>query len=854
MPIFMKNKMGTNEEHKDTDIILNSWKIPILYLLQLFDDYDCEALKKQALKTAQDAYSSQISRINFNETNHKPKVTTSTKEHCQPDIFVGKLKSYQLKGMNWLANLYYFGINGILADEMGLGKTVQSVAFLAHICEEYDTWGPFLIITPASTLHNWTCEISRFVPSFKVVPYWGNPEERKNLRKFFDGKGLGTRDASFHVVVTSYQLVIQDFKFLNRLKWNYMVLDEAQAIKSINSQRWKQLLGFSCRNRLLLSGTPIQNSMAELWALLHFIMPSLFDSHNWFNEWFSKDIEGHVENKTTVDEKHLNRLHMILKPFMLRRVKTEVENELSDKIEVMMYCPLTLRQKYLYDGLKNKISIEELLRSSMNNLSFQSVTNSLMNLVMQFRKVSVGNHPELLERREVKSPFTVIPEPYLLPKLLYRESLFNQLLPSRNHLINNHLSIFHPDYVYHSLKHNNKDSCFSFLRFIDMSVGEFSNFISGGLCASRIKSSPVLSDLVFTSFKSNFYTFSEHTIHFVPESHAHRLMRCQKLKNKIRVQDLNLDINVKSECDDATSSSSPLLFNGADDEDSDMKPFGNVSSNINLNLSLPTTPNKIVGSRSPTKSSPTSYLRSPRKTSSKHSIKAKINIKKEEVEEAHTSFGYPEFPHLERDPILRTCQATTIPTFLLHTCPKAHSMYRECYAYDMSSAYENSVIFGCCSSPELSSLLFGSPQLELDWRERNSRIKPPDIEGLWGLSPKLGWNRILIPDKHTLIMDAGKLYVLDSLLSRLKAGNHRVLIYSQMTKMIDLLEDLIVFYYYYPILLQEYMWHRKHKYMRLDGSSKISDRRDMVEDFQNKYPTFKSESADVYNVLSEISQ
>nr|XP_053648225.1 chromatin-remodeling ATPase INO80-like [Cherax quadricarinatus] len=117
------------------------------------------------------------------------------------------------------------------------------------------TWGPFLIITPASTLHNWTGEIARFVPSFQVVPYWGNPEERKNLRKFFDGKNLGTREASFHIVVTSYQIVIQDFKFLNRLKWNYMVLDEAQAIKSINSQRWKLLLGFSCRNRLLLSGT-----------------------------------------------------------------------------------------------------------------------------------------------------------------------------------------------------------------------------------------------------------------------------------------------------------------------------------------------------------------------------------------------------------------------------------------------------------------------------------------------------------------------------------------------------------------------------------------------------------------------
>lgn len=199
------------------------------------------------------------------------------------------------------------------------------------------------------------------------------------------------------------------------------------------------LLGFSCRNRLLLSGTPIQNSMAELWALLHFIMPSMFDSHNEFNEWFSKDIESHAENKTSIDEskifryvaieltrffgawivlnvrlsvsEHLTRLHLILKPFMLRRIKKDVENELSDKIEIMKYCPLTSRQKMLYAGesciknelhyswqcgvglivvfyvaLRKKIHIEDLLHSS-NTSQSQAFTSNLMNLVMQFRKV-----------------------------------------------------------------------------------------------------------------------------------------------------------------------------------------------------------------------------------------------------------------------------------------------------------------------------------------------------------------------------------------------------------------------------------------------------------------------------------
>lgn len=126
---------------------------------------------------------------------------------------------------------------------------------------------------------------------------------------------------------------MQDEKYFQGVKWQYMVLDEAQAIKSSTSMRWKTLLSFKCRNRLLLTGTPIQNSMHELWALLHFIMPSLFDNHDEFSEWFSRDIEGNVgDKKGEMNEGQLRRLHMILKPFMLRRIKKNVQNELGDKV------------------------------------------------------------------------------------------------------------------------------------------------------------------------------------------------------------------------------------------------------------------------------------------------------------------------------------------------------------------------------------------------------------------------------------------------------------------------------------------------------------------------------------------
>lgn len=451
---FMAKKLGNPDAASQHDSILDHLDEEANPQLAYLDDYDCQATKQRVMDNVSTAFhvhqqqtqqydvQEELEALPSNEVHSRP-------EHAQPKIFQGSLKSYQLKGMNWIANLYDEGINGILADEMGLGKTVQSIAFLAHIAEQYGIWGPFLVISPASTLHNWQQELARFVPDFKVIPYWGSPQERKILRKFWDARNLHTPEASFHVVVTSYQLIVTDYKYFNRIKWQYMVLDEAQAIKSASSTRWKMLLGFNCRNRLLLSGTPIQNSMAELWALLHFIMPTLFDSHEEFNEWFSKDIESHAENKTGIDEKHLSRLHMILKPFMLRRVKKDVENELSDKIEIMMYCPLTNRQRMLYQALKRKISIDDLLYSGGTSATAQNATTTLMNLVMQFRKVC--NHPELFERREAKSPFFFQPLSYVLPKFLFRQGFLNTSFPSRRHLLLGRFFIWCPEYIHRSL-------------------------------------------------------------------------------------------------------------------------------------------------------------------------------------------------------------------------------------------------------------------------------------------------------------------------------------------------------------------------------------------------------------------
>ncbi|XP_075048643.1 chromatin-remodeling ATPase INO80 [Mixophyes fleayi] len=733
------------------------------------EDYDSDYFKSQALKNAEEAFRiHQAQTRSFDEDSKESRIAAlrvanksesgfgesyslanpsirAGEDIPQPTIFNGKLKGYQLKGMNWLANLYEQGINGILADEMGLGKTVQSIALLAHLAERENIWGPFLIISPASTLNNWHQEFSRFVPRFKVLPYWGNPHERKVIRKFWGQKTLYTQEAPFHVVITSYQLVVQDVKYFQRVKWQYMVLDEAQALKSSSSVRWKILLQFQCRNRLLLTGTPIQNTMAELWALLHFIMPTLFDSHEEFNEWFSKDIESHAENKSAIDENQLSRLHMILKPFMLRRIKKDVENELSDKIEILMYCNLTSRQKLLYQALKNKISIDDLLQSSMGTTQqAQNTTSSLMNLVMQFRKVC--NHSELFERQETWSPFYLAIRPYEISKFLYRQGNIEYFNYSRNRWLRVLLSPFAPDHIQQSLFHRNRsdqESCFSFLRFINMSPAEKANLMLQGHLARWLA--------LYLSLKA-----------------AYRLHHSRSWKEKsesgtsfayLANKDLILWVDF------------PLSF-------------PSIHSSPTLQKLVFTCHYKPI-------SGFTNHVLHRRKAGQPH--------------------------------VLR-CQITELPSFLCVSPPLVTAAPIDTYCCDRSAEYERKMLKDGGSPEARQCLIFGAPELHADWSMRDLHFFPERPSGLLAIRPLHGWSSIRIPDKESLITDSGKLYALDLLLTRLKSQGHRVLIYSQMTRMIDLLE--------------EYMVYRKHTYMRLDGSSKISERRDMVADFQSRTDIF----------------
>ncbi|KUI66776.1 Helicase SWR1 [Cytospora mali] len=315
-----------------------------------------------------------------------------------PFLLRGQLREYQHYGLDWLAGLYANNTNGILADEMGLGKTIQTIAFLAHLACAHEVWGPHLVIVPTSVMLNWEMEFKKWCPGFKILTYYGTQEERKRKRQGW------TNDDVWNVCITSYQIVLQDNQVFRRRRWHCMILDEAHNIKNFRSQRWQTLLGFNTQSRLLLTGTPLQNNLTELWSLLFFLMPSengvggfadLKEFHDWFARPESQILEHGREQMDDEARAIISKLHKVLRPYLLRRLKADVEKQMPAKIEHVEFCRLSKRQRELYDGFLARSETRDTL-SSGNYLS-------IINCLMQLRKVC--NHPDLFVDRPIMTSF-----------------------------------------------------------------------------------------------------------------------------------------------------------------------------------------------------------------------------------------------------------------------------------------------------------------------------------------------------------------------------------------------------------------------------------------------------------------
>ncbi|MCJ1401909.1 swr1 complex component [Xylographa trunciseda] len=639
------------------------------------------------------------------ESNSLPATPVSTKplRTQVPSLLRGTLREYQHYGLDWLAGLYANGTNGILADEMGLGKTIQTISLLAHLAVEHEDWGPHLIVVPTSVMLNWEMEFKKFLPGFKILTYYGTQEERKQKRK-----GWLDND-KWNVCITSYQLVLQDQQTFKRRAWHYLVLDEAHNIKNFRSQRWQTLLTFRTQGRLLLTGTPLQNNLTELWSLLFFLMPSDstdtgiagFAGLQDFTSWFKKPVDQILEQgRETMDDEAkelVHRLHGVLRPFLLRRLKADVEKQMPGKYEHVVYCKLSKRQRYLYDGFMSRTQTRETLAHG-NYLS-------IINCLMQLRKVC--NHPDLFETRQIVTSFA-------MPKSAVADFEIKELLVRRKLLRQDIMQEVNLDVV---------------------------NLLPGA-------NGPISAlDTIQNS----------------------RLGALGRLRQLVNQQFGRILPNMQF---DGTTIDSTLAFmenNARSSALEDLRHCAYLTS-----------------------------LKSQRRPLYSHSLMERLRIGVKQL---------PKSPMPQRKAQLAEWSFNVSPVMedIVLTLPRRSEAMR-------AVVEKFACITPAVVAPEINSLVLSARGIEVVQQAKQMYPEDAFHEARMRLS-------IAFPDKRLLQYDCGKLQRLDILLRTLQAGGHRALIFTQMTKVLDILEQFLNIH--------------GHRYLRLDGATKIEQRQILTDRFNN---------------------
>ncbi|CRG91522.1 hypothetical protein PISL3812_08571 [Talaromyces islandicus] len=620
-----------------------------------------------------------------------------------PHLLRGTLREYQHYGLDWLAGLYDNHINGILADEMGLGKTIQTIALLAHLAVEHEVWGPHLVVVPTSVILNWEMEFKKWCPGFKIMTYYGNQEERKQKRRGW------TDDSSWDVLITSYQLVLQDQQVLKRRNWHYMVLDEAHNIKNFRSQRWQALLTFKTRARLLLTGTPLQNNLTELWSLLFFLMPSdedgagvegFADLRN-FSEWFRRPVEQILEHgRETMDDEAkqiVTKLHTVLRPYLLRRLKADVEKQMPAKYEHVIYCRLSKRQRYLYDGFMSRAQTKETLASG-NYLS-------IINCLMQLRKVC--NHPDLFETRQISTSFvmstSLATEYETKANLVRRRLLFQHPFDNLDLEFLNLAPVFREDLSKRLVQDTSRIMAFEPLKTLRERQYLRTNW-QMGFDGSSVRSTLESMENIARKKRMNEL---ESTLYFESNRHGRRPVWGKNLIDFLTIE----------------------------------KPYNGFSTRGSLRVS-----------------------------------------KLEQLAN----------------------QSSVLASMINSIEDRALSM--EGYIQR----------FACVTPAATATGTTEAAITPLETRYFDRDMKYHQYDPFHEAQMRLS---IAFPDKRLLQYDCGKLQQLDKLLRKLQAGGHRALIFTQMTKMLDILEQFLNIH--------------GHRYLRLDGTTKVEQRQMLTDRFNN---------------------
>lgn len=630
-----------------------------------------------------------------------------------PFLLRGTLREYQHYGLDWLAGLYENSTNGILADEMGLGKTIQTIALLAHLACVHEVWGPHLIIVPTSVMLNWEMEFKKWCPGFKILTYYGTQEERKRKRQGW------TNDDVWNVCITSYQIVLQDNQVFRRRRWHYMILDEAHNIKNFKSQRWQTLLGFNTHSRLLLTGTPLQNNLTELWSLLFFLMPNehgvggfadLKEFHDWFARPESQILEHGREQMDEEARGIISKLHKVLRPYLLRRLKADVEKQMPAKIEHVEFCRLSKRQRELYDGFLARNETRDTL-SSGNYLS-------IINCLMQLRKVC--NHPDLFVDRPIMTSLRMdksVANNYDITERLVRYKLLKEDPMSKVNFgvmnmmptLHEHLSVSETDRTKQLSAH---DLLFS-LRDIQQERAQSS--------LMRFDPSTTRSNLASLDSRARWDRYQQLL-------HLRYLNALGREQRPIYGKQLREFLTIGL----------------------DKRPF----------RPRPRVPKQVMNWFAED-----SFIL--------QTMVPTLEQRARSLERTISKFACVTPAVVTRD----------MDPFLLGT--------------EGVQAFTDADLK--LSAP-VRRLPFIPPESPIDpWHESRMRLS------------------IQFPDKRLLQYDCGKLQALDKLLRKLQAGGHRALIFTQMTKVLDILEQFLNIH--------------GHKYLRLDGSTKVEQRQILCDRF-----------------------
>lgn len=693
-----------------------------------------------------------------------------------PPLLRGTLREYQHGGLDWLANLYDTETNGILADEMGLGKTIQTISLLAYIACYRNVWGPHLVVVPTSVMLNWEMEFKKFLPGFKILTYYGDIAERKRKRMGWRNTGKDM----YNVVITSYQLILQDAAAFKMRAWHYLILDEAHNIKNFKSQRWQTMLTLRTERRLLLTGTPLQNNIDELWSLLYFLMPAGFAGEGRIAnlEEFTLALKNPTsqildQGRQQLDaeaQKIVARLHEVLRPYLLRRLKSEVEKQMPGKYEHVVYCKLSKRQRQLYDGFMGRADTKQILSSG----NYMSIINCLMSL----RKVC--NHPDLFETRAIVTSMAMpksVAAQYEIKDLLIRRRLHEGLQEKQVSL--DALNMVFARRERTQMRHARRSQQIRATRPLEDLIERQTRRINKPSLATSSSLETALSILA----RREQVAVRDH------------LQTCLSLT---RARTQFLPIYGKEIIDAVTV-------------DWHAHTFGPRRAGIRILKPTPPPPNSYYPMQQPLQPQlmPV-YPSHPHGSNHQFGQSTTIIPPKQEDQQYdvfrryHGELGF-------RSPKSIRAANEWCSEQVTHFFDMIPTLEQRAEALQPLVA-QFTCVTPAVAAEELAPLTLSKRGVELIRSSEMVHQRDPFHEARMRQS-------IAFPDKRLLQYDCGKLQRLATLLRDLQSGGHRVLIFTQMTKVLDILEQFLNIH--------------GHRYLRLDGSTKVEQRQILTDRFNS---------------------